>query len=438
MFMPPYGGVNFPYKTNLNWIVCQILDLKERTGSLEQALKEFQEKFASELDQTVKDQLTVWLNDGTLGGMIQSLVSDFYWIDVTKFGVKNDGITDCTEALQNCIHDNGNNKLIYFPPGTYILNDVVYVDQSTTLFGHNALLKIKNGGLRIASNNVTIFGLSFDGLDNTTAAITYHNETVNNVSVVNCSFSNCETTINVSGYNWHVSDNILTNSNTGILIESGHTAIIANNYIGTAKTYVGIIARNCENCIIAKNTINNTADFGIFAQKSNNINIVDNIITSTVKEAINAQDSSEVLIANNICEWYSNSTDFGISTYTTEGATININIKNNIITGSEKAGIAITANSEGCTAEGNTLRSCRQNRLQQDNVDAQIYVYGTPSRASIKNNTIYCDYGTNKKCIVITGMNNGLVIGNTQYGVTMTNDYNDCAHALNYSNQAEI
>ena len=73
MFVPPYGGINFPYKTNLNWIVCQIIELKEKTGSLEQAWEEIQKKFDTELDQTVKDQLTQWLNDGTLAQMIGEL-----------------------------------------------------------------------------------------------------------------------------------------------------------------------------------------------------------------------------------------------------------------------------------------------------------------------------------------------------------------------------
>ena len=70
MFMPPYGGVNFPYKTNLNWIIEQIRSLQATTGSLEQAWEEFQKNFGSELDQTVKEQLTVWLNDGTLANML--------------------------------------------------------------------------------------------------------------------------------------------------------------------------------------------------------------------------------------------------------------------------------------------------------------------------------------------------------------------------------
>ena len=70
MFMPPYGGLNFPYKTNLNWIIEQIKSLQATTGSLEQAWEEFQKNFDSELDQTVKDQLTEWLNDGTLENII--------------------------------------------------------------------------------------------------------------------------------------------------------------------------------------------------------------------------------------------------------------------------------------------------------------------------------------------------------------------------------
>ena len=91
MFMPPYGGVNFPYKTNLNWIICQIMELKEKTGSLEQAFEEFQKKFDSELDQTVKNQLTEWLNDGTISNLIFNLPND---IVGKKICIMGDSISD--------------------------------------------------------------------------------------------------------------------------------------------------------------------------------------------------------------------------------------------------------------------------------------------------------------------------------------------------------
>lgn len=122
MFMPPYGGCNFPYKTNLNWIVCQILELKEKTGSLEQAIKEFLEKFDSKLDQTVKNQLTEWLNDGTLNNTFTSIISSLYWINVKDYGAKGDAETDDTEAIKRAQEvARSESKRLYFPKGTYVV-----------------------------------------------------------------------------------------------------------------------------------------------------------------------------------------------------------------------------------------------------------------------------------------------------------------------------
>ena len=121
MFMPPYGGLNFPYKTNLNWIVCQIMELQQKTGSLEQAWTEFQKTFGSELDQTVKDQLTAWLNDGTLASIISGLDSLLIAVSVIDYGAKGDGVTNDTEAIQNCINEN---DVVFLPAGTYLVTTI--------------------------------------------------------------------------------------------------------------------------------------------------------------------------------------------------------------------------------------------------------------------------------------------------------------------------
>lgn len=136
MFVPPYGGVNFPYKTNLNWIVCQILELKEKTGSLEQAWEEFQKNFDSELDQTVKDQLTEWLNDGTLATMLQDW---FPYVNVMQYGAKGDGISDDSDAINNAIAAWQEKQSIYagiyFPIGSFLISKTINVPPGCNIVG---------------------------------------------------------------------------------------------------------------------------------------------------------------------------------------------------------------------------------------------------------------------------------------------------------------
>ena len=137
MFMPPYGGVNFPYKTNLNWIIFQIMELKQKTGNLEQAWADFQIKFESELDQTVKDQLTVWLNDGTLESLIDNLTNKLVWVSVKDYGATGDGTTDDTQSITNAIQAASSNtkSIVFFPPGKYRITANINVPKNTQLIG---------------------------------------------------------------------------------------------------------------------------------------------------------------------------------------------------------------------------------------------------------------------------------------------------------------
>lgn len=181
MFMPPYGGCNFPYKTNLNWIVCQIMELKEKTGSLEQALKEFLEKFDSELDQTVKDQLTKWLNDGTLNNTFTSIISSLYWVNVKDYGAKGDAETDDTEAIKRAQEvARSESKRLYFPKGTYVVATAFTSEITSRQYnfelksneywfgdGEQSIIKNNTPGysdiLLIAGTNVTIDSLTING-----------------------------------------------------------------------------------------------------------------------------------------------------------------------------------------------------------------------------------------------------------------------------------
>lgn len=55
-------------------------------------------------------------------------------IDVTKYGVVGDGVTDVTAALQKLIHDSPDGSLFYFPAGTYLVSKTIDFS-SLTLFG---------------------------------------------------------------------------------------------------------------------------------------------------------------------------------------------------------------------------------------------------------------------------------------------------------------
>ena len=413
------------YDSDLGWIIREMKKLLVEWGNVEKAWEEFKNQFSDKLNENVSAILEQWLSDGTLEGVIYTLINNLYWITVTDFGVKNDGVTDNTSALQKAISQNGANKVIYFPPGKYVLNDTVYINRSTTIFGHNATIILKKNGIRIAANNVKIYGLTFDGSDSSSTGLLVNSNEFTNGHISNCVFNNCTTALTITGRYWTIDNCYFYKNDTAIFLLNALRCIVKGNYINTTNNYVGIILRESNYSIVANNVIVACYNFGIFAQNSKYVVIVGNNVESCKREAINAQDSSYILITDNNCEWFSNGEDFGISAYGT--ATSNctaIKIINNIISGSEKAGIALAGNVNDSTIENNTLRSCRQNRLNQNNTNAQILVYAhdvglKSSRCSIKSNTIYNDIANNITNIVISSMSDGWIINN----ITMPDNF---------------
>lgn len=197
MFMPPYGGVNYPYKTNLNWIISQIAELQQKTGSLEQAWDEFQKTFDSELDQTVKDQLTEWLNDGTLESIINNLTKKLIWVSVKDYGAKGDGVTDDSNAFQQAI-DSG--RAVYVPAGTYAISNVI-LKNNTIIFGENnqTVTLILNSN---NSDDCVFKSLDFDNLTNTNSQNGVYGIIIKDLTISGRRMGTHGTGIKIYGYNY--------------------------------------------------------------------------------------------------------------------------------------------------------------------------------------------------------------------------------------------
>lgn len=125
-------------------------------------------------------------------------------LSVLDYGAVGDGVTDDTTAIQNCINDcfsTGKNMLV--PAGTYLVtaltmsNDVYANHFSIFGEGRNktiirkyatssaVVLTIGDSTPAIFQANITIEGITFDGLNTTTAA------TVRSYDMVRSSFKDC-------------------------------------------------------------------------------------------------------------------------------------------------------------------------------------------------------------------------------------------------------
>lgn len=379
MFMPPYGGVNFPYKTNLNWIIEQIKKLLTTTGSLEQAWEEFQKAFGADLDQTVKNQLTEWLNDGTLAGLINQLAVLLPWVSVTTYGATGDGVTDDTLAFQNAIEDS---KWIYVPDGNYNITSLTLKD-GTVIFGEskNAVLYqsslVNSNLIRLANNNI-LNGLTINangqGKRGEIAGVYAH--TVQNIVITNC--------LLINGLQW----NLYMNTCTNVLISNCEMSGCIN---GASCTIAG---RSYGNTIIDKCYMHNNGLDGIVAGQVG-IRIV-NCTSNNNGLTIKGTSACGVFVneyADNACIENNIFDGNGYAGVEVAGNAENVRILNNIVQNNLQDGIEIRQNLR-CFVVGNYLYN---NTSTQFGGQISYSVTAGSYYSIIDNNIIDCnnvsDYG---------------------------------------------
>lgn len=198
-------------------------------------------------------------------------------VDVTSYGAKGDGSTDCANAVKKAINAASNGDILYFPQGKYLLRSTVEVDKSLYIKGAGAdtskiiiprnstvnyIIKIKNQITEISDLG---FEYKCGAAKLTTGFIAFNGDSVltdtYNLYVHNCKFLQ-ETTfscqlagIRVTGTSFIFKNNFF--ETTGVLFaDSTEKLIITNNEVcGVSLTgpYVD------QNAFLLWNT--NKADF---------------------------------------------------------------------------------------------------------------------------------------------------------------------------------
>ena len=146
--------------------------------------------------------------------------------NVKDFGAVGDGVTDDTAAIQAAIDCENVDKL-YFPTGTYLINETVNLRSNIKLYGEG-VIKIAGSAtttdmIRIDGfDNIVVDGLKFETtLNNTDASsfnrstsvlwsnmIAFHITNSNNISIMNSDFTNFEYAFKVDG-NSDFNNNVL-------------------------------------------------------------------------------------------------------------------------------------------------------------------------------------------------------------------------------------
>ena len=196
------------YDSDLGWIIKEMANLLIEWGGIEKAWEEFLKNFGNSVEEATKKQLEEWLNDGTLETIIEKYITSIPFINVKDYGAKGDGVSDDGKAIINAINASGEKNIIYFPPGTYIIenteiegyeNTGIVIEKSNIILignNRNSILKSKTGHLQVISisnsSNLTIKNLVIDG-----NAINYasgeHCIRINgtrNLKIINCEIMN--------------------------------------------------------------------------------------------------------------------------------------------------------------------------------------------------------------------------------------------------------
>ena len=107
-------------------------------------------------------------NKANLVSAINEVLStNAMWIDVSNHGVINDGVTDCTAALQELINAT-TSGVLYFPQGTYLISSITLPARKISLLGDPNF----NTVFKCASDNVSLI-IDHDTFSANTRSIEY-------------------------------------------------------------------------------------------------------------------------------------------------------------------------------------------------------------------------------------------------------------------------
>jgi len=176
-----------------------------------------------------------------------------FGMDVTKFGVRANGIDDQSRALQEAINAAAGSRVpLFFPPGVYRAGDLV-LPSGANLVGIAGASRITLGyGASLAASSraeqVTLYGLTFEGnsrpLPEQRGLLTIRNTRA--FVMRDCA--------------------VLSAGGTGLLLEGADGEVSNNVFTGALKA--AVFSLNATGLAIRNNTIRNAGNNGILVWRS--------------------------------------------------------------------------------------------------------------------------------------------------------------------------
>ncbi|MCQ6274681.1 right-handed parallel beta-helix repeat-containing protein [Bacillus sp. V3B] len=355
-------------------------------------------------------------------------------INVKSKGVKGDGITDDTEAIQSVLDlaKSLESATIYLPKSTYIVstlslssaNNIRIVSNGATIKQNNSS---EDGLISISScNNIEISGLKLEGTNTaikTKTGYEYHGIRINNCNFI--TIQDCE---------------IYNMSSGGILATDSSYVKVMNNYLhGNLDMFdiaYGYAVPNVslEGFWADKNICHSANRYGIYVQGyGKNINITDNHIKDkheygiliyrmdSVKIGGNVWEN--VIITDNIIENISDNPDtsltyrsgMGIYLQTATKVVCNNNVLRNVLQNRKETPINRTLAPGAISIGGSREVTCVGNLIDGSGVDGIdiVNVEFESKGTTVADNTII---GIKQVGIYLNGGNNVGITGNVING----------------------
>ena len=301
-------------------------------------------------------------------------------IYVKFFGVKGDGVSDDSDAIQKMIERFGSADYI-FDSSVYTLSKTIYLNKpGISLIGENGTIFKRTSYyhiLEVNSNNCEIKNINFDGnkqsISRAFSAVCIYGS---NNAFVNCEIYNSNSHgLCIDGQKSSASFNEITectiynNNHIGISHNTGNNTRITNNLVYD-NGYEGITLDNkSDYVIVTSNRIHSNkggvSQIGIDFTKFSIIN--NNIISGTEKTTLggicfknNLGNSDRNIVSGNVID---GSSKWGIQLSNNSGFTTqNCIITDNIISNHQLGNILIENNNYG--------NICKNNKVDDDKVSS--------------------------------------------------------------------
>lgn len=280
------------------------------------------------------------------------------YVDVTQRGVVGDGRTDVASALNEILTSTPAGHDVFLPSGTYLIGDRLRLTTGVGLRGAgrgSTTVRLADGAgapfiLATDETGIQISGITFDGGDQGTEAISLQIDGCSVVDVFECAFVRMKHAIHVYSSGTSPSSDVRIHDNTFSDIvdfairasEGSEEVYIERNTIidvskGEAPSPAAIYVRGV-NILVSENTVKASEDTAVLVagDKTRHVTIANNVLASTLVAIFFGSGARSGLISGNRIR---STRDFGIHLFDREGSAIACIVTQNHIMSSGKTGI---------------------------------------------------------------------------------------------------